>query len=126
MLGDVFHLWTYLKSEGLYKEWEQALEPTGNPVCSFFFFFFPPSPFSLVYIFCLSLIYALASPTKQLSVASHSHSTETLKEEVDSTYLFHILRNIPAQKLLRPWSSCSGWAFFLQRKEVGNIRKSHS
>lgn len=91
-----------------------------------FFFFSPPSPFSLVYIFCLSLIYALASPTKQLSVASHSHSTETLKEEVDSTYLFHILRKIPAQKLLRPWSSCSGWAFFLQRKEVGNIRKSHS
>lgn len=54
MLGDVFHLWTYLKSEGLYKEWEQALEPTGNPVCSFFFFFSPKSFFSCLHLLPLS------------------------------------------------------------------------
>lgn len=44
----------------------------------------PPKSFSsCLHLLPLSLIYTLASPTKQLSLPSHSHWTGTLKEEVD-------------------------------------------
>lgn len=85
-------------SKGLYKEWEQALEPTESPVCCFSFLFsFPQELFTHIYTLG-SLIYVQACPTKQLGVPSHSHWTETLQEEAHSTYPFCLLRNVPVQK----------------------------